>query len=302
MDRLDLLRIFMRVVDTASFTRAANNLDLPRSTVSSAVRQLEERLGARLIHRTTRHVAPTLDGLAFYERCQRLLTDYDEAESLFRGTSAHLHGKLRVDVPGRIGRRIVAPALADFFACHPDVEIELGVTDRAVDLVQEGIDCALRVGPLSDSGLIARKVADLTLVNCASPAYLAARGTPTRIADLERHLAVAYASPATGRIEDWEWVEKSGVRSRSMRAQVTVNSAEAYIACCLAGLGLIQVPAYDVADHLAAGRLVEVLPHHRAEAMPMHILYPHRHHLSRRLKAFVDWVVPLLERRIAMAA
>lgn len=302
MDRLDLLRVFMRVVDTASFTRAANGLDLPRSTVSSAVRLLEERLGARLLHRTTRHVAPTHDGLALYERCQRLLADYEEAESLFRGTSAHLHGKLRVNVPGRIGRRIIAPALPEFFANHPDIEIELGVTDRAVDLVQEGIDCALRVGPLSDSSLIARKVADLELVNCASPGYLETHGTPRRIADLERHVAVAYASPASGRVEDWEWLEKSEVRTRPMRAQVTVNSAEAYIACCLAGLGLIQVPAYDVADHLAAGRLVEVLPRHRAAPMPMHILYPHRQHLSRRLKAFVDWLTPLLERRIATTA
>ncbi|MDQ8699570.1 LysR family transcriptional regulator [Hyphomicrobium sp. LHD-15] len=299
MDRLELLRIFMRVVDSASFTRAANTLDLPRSTVSSAIRQLEERLGARLIHRTTRQVSATHDGLAFYERCQRLLIDYEEAESLFRGAQTHLHGKLRIDVPGRIGRRIIAPALPDFFAHHPDIEIELGVTDRAVDLIQEGIDCALRVGPLSDSTLIARKVADLALVNCASPAYLESNGTPRRIADLDRHFAVNYASPATGKIEEWEWVEKSELRTRPMQARVTVNNAEAYIACCLAGLGLIQVPAYDVADHLASGKLVEVLPRHRAAPMPMHIVYSHRQHLSRRLKAFVDWLTVLLGQRIS---
>lgn len=292
----------MRVVDSTSFTRAANTLDLPRSTVSSAIRQLEERLGARLIHRTTRQVSATHDGLAFYERCQRLLIDYEEAESLFRGAQTHLHGKLRIDVPGRIGRRIIAPALPDFFARHPDIEIELGVTDRAVDLIQEGIDCALRVGPLSDSTLIARKVADLALVNCASPAYLEANGTPRRIADLDRHFAVNYASPATGKIEEWEWLEKSELRTRPMKARVTVNNAEAYIACCLAGLGLIQVPAYDVADHLASGKLVEVLPRHRAAPMPMHIVYSHRQHLSRRLKAFVDWLTVLLGQRISMTA
>lgn len=298
MDRLDLLRIFARVIDTASFTRAANMLDLPRSTVSAAVRRLEERVGARLIHRTTRHVAATQDGLAFYERCQRLLADYDEAESLFRGASAHLQGKLSVNVPGRVGRRIIAPALPEFFALHPEIEIELGVTDRAVDLVQEGVDCALRVGALSDSTLIARKVADLTLVNCASPDYLAAHGTPRRIADLDRHTAVAYASPSSGRIEDWEWVEGSAVRTYPMRAKVIVNNAEAYIACCLAGLGLIQVPAFDIADHIEAGQLVEILPRHRAPPMPMHILYPHRQHLSRRLKAFTDWLAALLAERI----
>lgn len=299
MDRLELLRIFMRVVDSASFTRAANTLDLPRSTVSSAIRQLEERVGARLIHRTTRQVSATHDGLAFYERCQHLLIDYEEAESLFRAAHTHLHGKLRIDVPGRIGRRIIAPALPEFFARHPDIEIELGVTDRAVDLIQESIDCALRVGPLSDSTLIARKIADLGLVNCASPAYLEANGTPRKIADLDRHFAVNYASPATGRIEEWEWVEKGTIRTRPMRAKVTVNNAEAYIACCLAGLGLIQVPAYDVADHLASGRLVEIMTRHKAAPMPMHIVYSHRQHLSRRLKAFVDWMTDLLQQRIS---
>jgi DNA-binding transcriptional LysR family regulator len=299
MDRLELLRIFMRVVDSASFTRAANTLDLPRSTISSAVRQLEERLGTRLLHRTTRQVSATHDGLAFYERCQRLLVDYDEAESLFREANTHLHGRLRIDVPGRIGRRIIAPALPDFFSRHPDIEIELGVTDRAVDLIQEGIDCALRVGPLSDSSLIARKVADLRLVNCASPAYLEANGTPRKLADLDRHFAVNYASPATARIEEWEWIEKGEMQTRPMRAKVTVNNAEAYIACCLAGLGLIQVPAYDVAEYLATGHLVEVMPRHRAAPMPMHIVYSHRQHLSRRLKAFVDWVTILLQQRIS---
>jgi DNA-binding transcriptional LysR family regulator len=298
LDRLDLLRIFTRVIDCASFSKAADTLQMPRSSVSTAVKQLEARVGARLIHRTTRRVSPTQDGSAFYERSMRVLGDYEETESLFRQNASGLHGKLRINVPGRFGRLIVAPALPDFFARYPGIEIEMGVTDRPVDLIEDGVDCAVRVGPLGDSGLIARRLGDLDLLNCASPAYLKAHGTPLGIADLKHHLAVRYASPSTGRIEDWEYVEHGKVRMLRVAGQVTVNNAEAYIACCLAGLGLIQVPAYDAHDHIAAGDLVEVMPELRAMPMPLSILYPHRQHLSRRLQAFIEWTVALLQARV----
>lgn len=298
MDRIDLFRTFTRVVECASFTRAADTLGLPRSSVSAAVIDLEARVGARLLHRTTRKVSPTQDGAAFYERCLRLIADVEETEGLFRQTSVGPSGSLRIDVPGRIGRLIIAPALPEFLARHPQLDIELRVTDRAVNLVEESVDCVLRVGPLSDSGLIARKIGDLPLINVASPGYLARHGTPGTPGDLGGHLAVNYASPSKGRVEDWEWVEDSEVRILPMRARVTVNSAEAYIACCLADLGLIQIPAYDVKRHLAAGELVEVMPGHRAAAMPMTLLYPHRQHLSRRLQAFADWLEQLLKREI----
>jgi LysR family transcriptional regulator, regulator for bpeEF and oprC len=180
----------------------------------------------------------------------------------------------------------------------PKLDIELRVTDRAVNLVEESVDCSLRVGPLSDSGTIARKIGDLPLINVASPGYLAQHGTPTQPADLSMHLAVNYASPSTGRIEDWEWIEDGEVRALPMRGRVTVNSAEAYIACCLAGLGLIQIPAYDVKLHLNAGELVEVMPGHRAEPMPMTLLYSHRQHLSHRLHVFVEWLERLLKHKV----
>lgn len=298
MDRIDLFRIFARVVECASFTRAADTLGLPRSSVSAAVIDLEARVGARLLHRTTRKVSTTQDGAAFYERCLRLIADVEETEGLFRQTSIGPSGMLRVDVPGRIGRLIIAPALPQFLARYPQLDIELRVTDRTVNLVEESVDCVLRVGPLSDSGLIARKVGDLALINVASPGYLDAYGTPDGPDDLGTHLAVNYASPSTARVEDWEWIEDGEVRMLAMRARVTVNSAEAYIACCLAGLGLIQIPAYDVKRHLDAGELVEVMPHHRAEPMPMALLYPHRQHLSRRLQVFADWLDELLKREL----
>jgi LysR family transcriptional regulator for bpeEF and oprC len=298
LDRIDLFRTFTRVVECASFTRAADTLGLPRSSVSAAVIDLEARVGARLLHRTTRKVSPTQDGAAFYERCLRLIADIEETEGLFRQSSVGPSGRLRIDVPGRIGRLVIAPALPEFLARHPQLDIELRVTDRAVNLVEESVDCVLRVGSLSDSGLIARKIGDLALINVASPGYLSEHGTPSAPDELGKHLAVNYASPSTGRVEDWEWIEVDEVRTLPMRARVTVNTAEAYIACCLAGLGLIQIPAYDVRNHLDAGELVEAMPGHRAAPMPMTLLYPHRQHLSRRLQIFADWLELLLKREI----
>ena len=297
MDRIDLFRIFARVVESASFTRAASLLGIPRSSVSAAVQELEGRVGARLLHRTTRKVSLTQDGAAFYERCVRLVADVEEAETLFR-SAATPTGRLRFDVPGRIGRLVVAPALPAFLDSYPEIDIELGVTDRAINLVEDSVDCVLRVGPLSDSGLIARPIGELDLINVASPAYLERHGVPAGPDVLDAHWAVSYASPSSGRVAPWEWRDGGEIRTCSMRSRVTVNSAEAYIACCIAGLGLIQIPAYDVRPQLTAGTLVEVMAGHRAAPMPMTLLYPHRQHLSRRLQVFADWLDALLRREV----
>lgn len=301
MDRIDLFRVFARVVECSSFTRAADTLGLPRSSVSAAILELEGRVGARLLHRTTRRVSPTLDGTAFYERCLRVIGDVEETENLFRQTSSKPSGRLKIDVPGRIGRLIIAPALPAFLDDYPDIDVDLGVTDRSVDLVEERVDCVLRVGPLSDSGLIARPLGMLELINVAAPTYLDRHGVPRSPDDLDSHLAVNYASPSTGRLEDWEWQEDGMPRSRPVRGRVTVNSAEAYISACLAGLGLIQIPAYDVRQHLRSGELVEIMPGFRAEPMPMTLLYPHRQHISRRMQVFVDWLEKLLMQHIEPA-
>ncbi|ALC57701.1 LysR family transcriptional regulator [Burkholderia pseudomallei] len=298
MDRIDLFRVFARVVECANFTRAADTLGMPRSSVSAAIQELEGRVGARLLHRTTRKVTPTQDGAALYERCLRLIADVEETENLFRHSIVGPSGTLRADMPGRIGRLIVAPALPEFLERYPQISVELGITDRAVNLIEERVDCVLRVGTLSDSGLVARAIGDLPLINVASPAYLARHGVPRTPADLERHRLVNYASPSNGRVAPWEWVEGDEVKRVALRARVTVNSAEAYIACCLAGLGLIQIPAYDVNAHLRAGELVEVLPDHRAAPMPMTLLYPHRQHLSRRFQVFAEWLEALLRAKV----
>lgn len=294
MDSVDLLRVFARVVEYQSFTKAAGSLRVPRSTVSMAVKELEDRVGARLLRRTTRSVAPTNDGTAFYERCLRLIADYEEVEGPFRASAARLRGHLRVNVPGRIGRLIIAPALPDFFARYPDITLELGVTDRTVDLQAEGIDCVIRVGELGSSNLIAKRVSEISIVNCASKTYIDRYGLPRRPQDLKRHRIVAYVPPTSDKPEPWEFVHAGGVRSMSVPATIAVDNAEMLIACCLAGLGLIQVPAYDVRDHIDRGELVELLPRHRPAPMPIHIVYPHRRHLSGRLQAFIEWASELL--------
>lgn len=295
MDRIDLFRIFARVVESGSFTKAATTLGLPRSSISAAIQTLESRVGARLLARTTRKVAPTQDGYAFYERCLRAVADV-EIENLFRDDAVVSTGRIRIDVPGRIGRLILAPALPEFLDRFSGIDVDFGSTDRTVNLIEENIDCVLRVGPLADSGLIARHVGELRLINVASPAYLARHGTPLHPADLATHFAVNYASPSDGRIVPWEWIVDGVAKTSTLRARVTVNSAEAYIACCLAGIGLIQIPAYDVKKYLASGELIEVMPGFRAAPMPITLLYPHRQHLSHRLRVFIEWLESVLRR------
>ncbi|RJK99937.1 LysR family transcriptional regulator [Paracoccus siganidrum] len=298
MDRIELYRIFTRVIETRSFTKAADTLQMPRSSVSTAIAELEARLGTRLLNRTTRMVAPTNEGEEFYDRCLGFLAESEEMEAMFRSASRRLEGRIRVDVPGRIGRLILAPALPGFLSLWPGIRVELGMTDRTVDLVGERVDLALRVGPLPNSGLRARKLGEIAQINVASPAYLAQYGTPLAPADLDRHWQVAYASPSTGRVADWEWRDRGRVQTRPVPWRISANSAEGYIACALAGMGLIQIPAYDVAHHLAAGELVEIMPDHRAEPMPMHLLFPGSSRPLRRLTAFADWMEGVLRRSL----
>lgn len=294
MDRIDLLRVFIRIASCRSFSQAAEQLGLPRATVSLALQQLEARLGARLIQRTTRQVGLTPDGQALLERAAALIADMEDIEQQFRPAAQAVAGRLRVDVPGRIARRLLAPALPELLARHPELQIELGSSDRSIDLVHEGVDCALRVGTLAASSLVARALGRIELINCASPAYLARHGTPRGPHELSAHVVVDYFSPSSGRNAPWEWVEDGQTRSVQPRSRVGVNNAEAYIACALAGLGLIQIPAFDVQQHLDAGELVALMPEARAAPMPVHFVYPHRKHLSRRLQAFMTWAEELL--------
>lgn len=294
MDLIEQLRIFLRVAHSGGFTVASDQLGLPRPTVSLAIQRLESRLGVRLLNRTTRRVSLTQDGEALLERATALVADAEELEQQFKPQGATLGGRLRVDMPSRVARRLVAPALPSFIERYPGMVVELGSSDRAVDLVHEGIDCALRVGELASGSLVVRPLGSMRLINCASPAYLARHGVPQSPAELPAHQGVNYASSTSGRTTPWDWLEDGQLRSLQMNGPVAVNNVETYIACGLAGLGLIQVPAYDVQEHLTQGELVEVLHAWPAPAMPVHLVYLHRRHRSRRVLVFSGWLAEVL--------
>lgn len=295
MDKLDRYRVFMQVAEMGSFIRAANALNLPRASVSAAVQQLEDSVGARLLHRTTRKVHLTPDGEVLLDRIRTLLADSEEIEQLFHSQERQVVGRLNVDVPSRIARRLIAPALPDLLRCHPRLQVGLSSTDRTIDLVQEGVDCAVRVGTLHDSSLAVRPIGGLTLVNCASPAYLHEHGVPGDMAALTAsHTVIGYASPTTGRELPWECADGERAQVFEVPSRVVVNNAESYIACCLSGLGLIQVPRFDVQHLLASGELAEVLPECRAMPMKISFVYPHRRQRSRRLMAFMEWFEALV--------
>ena len=293
MDRIDQLSIFIRVAQGGGFTVAADQLGLPRPTVSLAIQQLEARMGTRLFNRTTRRVSLTRDGEALLERAIRLVADSEALEQQFKLRARALAGRLKVDLPSRIARCHVAPALPKFFARFPDITIDLGSSDHSIDLVQEGIDCALRVGQVGSESLVARPLGSFRMINCASPAYLLRHGPPLSPADLSQHKTVHYALPG-GRAALWEWQDAGHLQTMAMTAQVSASNAETYIACCLAGTGLIQIPAFDVHDHLLAGELIEVLTDWRAPPMPVQMVYPHRRSLSLRVQAFSEWLAEQL--------
>jgi len=299
MDRIAVMKIFVRVAELGSFTQAADSLGLAKASASAAVRALETDLGARLLHRTTRKVQMTPDGLAFYERSRDMLAELDELQSMFQEGDRGLSGRLRVDLPVAIARDIVLPRLPDFLARHPRLQLDLSSTDRLVDVVQEGFDCILRVGWLADSSLVARPLGAFRMVNCASPAYLARFGTPAAPADLAQHRLVDYAPALGGRAALFEYMEGGARRSIEVPAVLAVNNSDAYQAACLAGLGIIQAPLSGVAGALADGRVLSVLPDHCAAPMPVTLLYPSRRHLSRRARAFMDWLADVMAPHLA---
>ncbi|WP_330961145.1 LysR family transcriptional regulator [Photobacterium sp. 53610] len=294
MDRLSAMRAFIRVAELASFTRAADELHLPKASVSNYIRLLETQSGTRLLHRTTRKVTLTQDGKVYYERCLDLLSEFDELDNLFRQTGEQLSGRIRVDMPTGTAKNVVIPHLPDFLASHPGISLELSSTDRRVDIIREGFDCVLRAGKLEDSSLIARKLGEMPLITCASPAYLKKHGIPRQVGDLSHHQLIHYHQVIGSETDCWEYEENGITREVSMKGALTVNNAESYTAACLAGIGLIQVPAMGVRHLTEQGRLVQVLSQHSSAPLPVYLLYPHRRHMAKRVQIFMDWLSQLL--------
>ncbi|HEX7688522.1 MAG TPA: LysR substrate-binding domain-containing protein [Burkholderiaceae bacterium] len=289
---LESLRVFAKVAELASFTRAAEQLGLAKGHVSTSVRALEERIGTRLLQRTTRQVRITPDGERFLDRAKELLAEAEQLDAMFRPAATGLAGRLRIDLPTALARDIVVPRLPEFLAAHPQLEIGLSTTDRRVDLVHEGFDVVLRVGALGDSDLVARPLGHLRMVNAASPAYLREHGTPRTLDDLAGHRVVHYASTLSHAGASWEYrdPEDGTWRTRPMRAAIVVNGTDAYQAAALAGLGLYQAPRTGVSRLVREGRLVEVLRDYTAAPLPVSLLYPNRRHLAPRVQAVLAWL------------
>ncbi len=302
MDRLDTLQLFTRIVEQNSFSRAADLLGIPRATATHAIKALETRLGTRLLERTTRHVRPTLDGQAYYERCVQVLTDLDDAEAVFRQGASSPRGVLRVDMSGTHATRVVLPRIHEFHALHPDVELVLSSGDRLVDLVREGVDCVIRAGAPRDQSLVARRLALMPQAIVASPDYLAAHGTPRHPDELAAHQVVGFFASSGALDYPLELDVDGAARRFDLPGWLSVNDAENYVLGALRGCGLIQVPRFHVEQELADGRLVEVLGAWRSPDFPLSALYPYRRQLSPRLRVFVDWIAGLYRERFGAPA
>lgn len=283
------MRLFTRVVDRRSFTEAANDLEIPRSTATQVIKQLEDRLGVKLLQRTTRTVRPTLDGEAYYRRCLAILDDIEDAEGSFRGAAPK--GLLRIEVQGSLARHFLLPNLSGFFAAYPQIEIAMSESDRWVDVIREGCDCVLRYGTLPDSDLVARSVASLERVTCAATSYLEKYGIPESLDDLPRHRAVCLRSITTGALTPFEFIQSGQVTKIDMAVPFSVTGTESFRDAVRQGFGLGQLPLFHIERDLAEGRLRRVLARYPLPSGPVSVLYPRDRHLSPRVRVFIDWVI-----------
>jgi LysR family transcriptional regulator, regulator for bpeEF and oprC len=293
MNKLQAMEVFTQVVDAGGFTRAAENMQIPKATVSTLVQALELAIGVKLLHRTTRQVSVTSDGAAYYEHCLRILTDVREAEESLSRNRASPSGRLRVDASTSMANNIIIPNLPDFFRRYPDISLDLGCSDRQVDLIEEGIDCAIRGGELADSSLIARRIGVMQFTACATPAYLDAHGRPSHPDELARHRCVNFFSSKTGKPMDWVFTRGDERVSIAVPGSLAVNDSTAYISAALAGLGIIQMASYLIDTLVASGRIERVLADWTHVPLPVHVVYPHNRHLSAKVRVFVEWVADL---------
>ncbi|CAI8759014.1 LysR family transcriptional regulator [Pseudomonas chlororaphis] len=294
MDRIQAMQIFVRVAKAGSFIQAAQTLSLPASTVTSSVKNLEKHLQVRLLNRTTRRVSLTPEGSQYLAQCREILELIEHTETSLTNSVKRPQGRLRVDMPGGIAHSIVMPNLQDFYQRYPDVYLMIGVNDRQVDLVHEGVDCVIRMGKLDDSTLVARPLGQFRWVTCASASYLRGYGTPQTPEDLSHHRAIHYFSGRSRQAGEMRFAHGSEKFSVQVNGAAAVNETGLYIKMCLEGFGLVQLAENVVAEHLREGRLVEVLADWRPDSVPVHLLYPHQRFLSPAVSAFADWISELV--------
>ncbi|MGO4330410.1 LysR family transcriptional regulator [Cupriavidus sp. 2TAF22] len=302
MDKVQAMEVFTRVVEMSSFSRAAEALGLSRTSATTIIQNLEAHLHVRLIHRTTRQLRLTAEGAEYYERCMRILGEIAETEVALTRSGKGPTGKLRIEMPASLGRTVVTPRLHTFHAKYPDIELVVGYGDKLVDLIQDGVDCAIRAGSLQDSSLVARGLGDIHTATVASPAYIHRHGMPRSLSDLQDHKAIHYISNRTGRTLDMNFVVDGNPVDVSMRGNVSFNSLDAYVTYGLSGAGILQPPRFMIQEHLRSGALVELLPQWRPRPIPVAVVYPQNRHLAPKVRVFVDWVAELFESCPLMAA
>jgi LysR family transcriptional regulator for bpeEF and oprC len=294
MDVFHSMQVFVSVIETGSFTKAAQALHLHRPAVSKTIQLLEQQLGGRLLNRTTRQVNLTPEGEAFYERCKSLLADVSETMSSLGNRPARLVGKLRVDMPVSLAKLLIIPSLMDFQSLYPGIELTIGASDKPIDMLSEGVDCVVRMGELEDSSLIASSIGYLPMVTCAAPSYIERYGTPQSLADLGTHRAVNYFSGNNPRPIEWVFNVDRQVKAMRLESGIRVNDTEAFVASALAGFVLLQGLEISVRSHLQDGSLVQVLSDYGVPAKRVSILYPHRELLPPKVEVFIEWLKALM--------
>jgi len=294
MDQLLALRVFARIADTGTFIKAAESLKLPPSTATKLIQELESHLGVKLLHRTTRRVSVTPEGAAYYERAIRVIGDIDDMDGFVANERAQPKGKLRIDVPSILANTILVPALHTFRSRYRDIEITLGVSDRNIDMIGDGVDCVIRGNPLPSSSLIARRIAELDYVTCASSSYVKDYGAPSHPRQLEqRHIIYNNSSPLTGKPFPLLFARQGEEIKIEGRTMVMVNESTAHVTGLLAGLGIGQTFKYIAEPHFKTGALQPLLKNWKRPRHPIHVMYPPNRHLNAKVRVFVDWVIEI---------
>ncbi len=289
MDRLFSMRMFARVIEMSSFARAAESMQLPAASASRLVQALESHLNVKLLNRTTRNISVTEEGMAYYERCVRVLNEIDDMEAAATDAKRTPRGRIKVSLPASLAKHVLIPSLPAFFERYPDVEIELSMSDRRVDLVEEGVDCAIRLGPVEDLALVAKQIGEVLRITCASPAYLEKFGAPKTPLELVQHVAVNYVWNNGARVRRWEFMVDGVTETFPLKGMVAVNDADAYLACGLAGLGIVSGSDYTVGPFVNNGALVEILAAFRAPPRPVSMIYHQSRHTPGKLRVLIDW-------------
>jgi LysR family transcriptional regulator, regulator for bpeEF and oprC len=294
VDYFTAVRTFVRVVETGSFAKAADSLELPRNTVTKLVQSLEAHLRVKLLHRTTRKVSTTNDGALYFERMVRLLEEWHEVESELSSGQKTPHGRLRVDMGAGMASQLVIPALPDFRRRYPDIQLDVGVSDRPLDLVSEHIDCVIRAGEIKDPALVARHLGDLKFVLCAAPGYLAGHSAPVHPDELEHgHTLVRYFYAGSTRQLPFLLVSQDDSVTVKGKYFISVNESNALLAAALAGLGIVAGPAFMLQPRIDSGELIALMPAWAPPAVPLHVVYPANRHMNTRTRVFVDWMLEL---------